>query len=63
MHNKLIRFTLYDKEHYVIVSIKPIVKVINTAKLFLVLFETLELSAEISNYALSNVDSVKEYKF
>lgn len=60
---KLKRFKLYDKEHFVIVNIKPIITDINTAKLYLVLFETLELSAQISNYSLSNNDSAKEYTF
>ena len=61
--SKLKRFELYDKEHFVTVSIKPLVKEKNTANLYLVLFETLELAGEITHYHIPDDKTTKEYKF
>ena len=67
-HNKagktrLKRFELYGKEHFVSVSIKPIVKEKYSDDLYLVLFETLELSGEISHYAVSDENNTKDFIF
>lgn len=40
---RLKKFRLFDKDHYVIINIKPVIQAANSGSLFLVLFETLEL--------------------
>jgi two-component system CheB/CheR fusion protein len=52
---RLKKFRVFDKDHYVVVNIKPIIQEANKSKLFLVLFEILDLP-ELEN--ITQTDSI-----
>lgn len=55
LKTRLKKFRLFEKDHYVVISIKPIVQETNKSKLFLVLFELLDLP-ELEN--ISPADTI-----
>lgn len=61
---RLKKFRLFDKDHYVIINIKPVLQAARSGSLFLVLFETLELpvldSDNIAGQDIFSVTRVRE---